>query len=107
MNPRILSIAAAMAFIEGYFNSHTLAFTNNNPGNITRWGTTPMNGRFCHFPSKVSGFEALYDDINANQKSLLRDFIAKYAPPNENSTSIYLEDVCLYTGIGPDEVIEG
>lgn len=107
MNPRILAIMAAMAHVEGYFASHTLAFSNCNPGNLTKWGNNPINGRFVKFPNPEKGFDALYQDIAVNGNSRLRDFIAKYAPPNENNTSNYLEAVCQFSGIGPDEIING
>jgi hypothetical protein len=35
----------------------------------------------------------------------IRMIINKWAPPNENQTSKYIENVCRLTGIGPDEPI--
>lgn len=104
-NPRILAVAASMPHVEGYFNSHAPAFVNRNPGNITRWPGVTTAGRFCVFPSRSAGFDALYRDVEANRYSTLRAFITKYAPPNENNTSKYLEAVVEFSGILPDEVI--
>lgn len=104
-HPRILAVAAAQSHVEGYYQTHSPAFTCCNPGNITAWGETPKRGRFCQFPTRAAGFDALYRDIEKNRYMRLRDFIGKYAPPSENNTSQYLELVSTYTGIGPDEVI--
>ena len=35
----------------------------------------------------------------------IRMIINKWAPPNENQTSKYIENVCRLTGIGPDDPI--
>jgi hypothetical protein len=53
----------------------------------------------------VNGFIALVWDIEANRGKTLRAFIAKYAPPNENNTSLYLQVVSTLSGIGEDEIL--
>ena len=35
----------------------------------------------------------------------IRAIINRWAPPNENLTATYIENVCRLTGIGPDEPI--
>jgi len=100
MDPRSYLLAACMAHMEGYYSTNTLAFKNNNPGNIEKPG-----GGFQVYPSKVNGFIALVWDIEANRGKTLRAFIAKYAPPNENNTSLYLQVVSTLSGIGEDEIL--
>lgn len=94
-----------MPHVEGYFNCHAPAFVNRNPGNLTRWPGITTSGRFCVFPTRAAGFDALYRDVESNRYSTLRAFISKYAPPNENNTSTYLEAVTEFSGIGADEII--
>ena len=57
------------------------------------------------YPSAIEGFTALVDDIAANAGKPLNEFIAKYAPPNENNTSLYLQVVCTLAGMTETEVL--
>lgn len=100
MNPRYALLAAAMSHVEGYYSTNTLAFKNRNPGNIEKPG-----GGFVVYPSALAGFEALVADIAANAGKTLAAFIAKYAPPNENNTSAYLQVVSKLSGIGVNDVL--
>lgn len=110
VNPKALAIMTAMAHMEGYFQAirgeHTLAFRNNNPGNIRSWGELPAGeGGYCKPATKPDGFRILYEDILANSGKLtLREFIGKYAPPSDNNqTTAYLSFVSEYSGIGAGE----
>ena len=93
-------LAACMMHMEGYYSTKSLAFENRNPGNIKM-----PAGSFIKYPNVISGYTALVYDIECNSGSTLRAFIAKYAPPNENNTSEYLDVVSTLSGIGPDEVL--
>lgn len=97
---RTALLAAAMAHMEGFYSGLSLAHRNKNPGNIEN-----PDGHFKVFPDMVSGFKALCDDIDANQGLVLRMFIRKYAPPNENDTQNYLSVVCGITEMSPDELL--
>ncbi len=100
MNPRYAFLAAAMAHMEGYYSTKSPAYRNNNPGNIEH-----ANGMFQVYPSKLVGFEALVADIAANKGKTLAQFIAKYAPPNENNTGLYITVVTSLTGMTPEEIL--
>lgn len=89
-----------MMHMEGYYSTQSLAFRNRNPGNIEH-----PTGGFVQYPNVLAGYNALVEDIGANHGKTLREFIAKYAPPNENNTSEYLEVVSTLSGIGADEVL--
>lgn len=109
---RYAFIAACMSHVEGYYtgltNSQVRPFRNNNPGDMEGYTGclyTQRDGPFIVYPSRVTGFVDLVHDVSVNAGKPLRVFIARFAPPNENNTSVYLQDVCLLTGIGPDEII--
>ncbi|MGL6448894.1 hypothetical protein ACSZNO_21460 [Aeromonas veronii] len=99
---------------------------NNNPGNL-EWGS-PWQGlrpesertddRFCQFISATYGIRALacvlitYQDKrrakDGSRIDSVREFIERWAPPNENDTTSYSASVAaLLDGVGPaDEVID-
>ena len=106
-----------------------LGIRNNNPLNIRRgktlWkGETPqatLDGRreshplpprgeagrgaaFCQFSFIEWGLRAAFcllrtyrDKYKAN---CIRDIISRWAPPSENDTERYIQNVCLWTGFG-------
>jgi hypothetical protein len=100
MDPRFALLAACMMHVEGFYSTKSPAFRNHNPGNIEH-----PDGTMRVFPTALDGFEFLVGDIAANRGKPLRDFIAKYAPPNENNTSMYLEVVSELAGIAKDEAL--
>lgn len=105
---RYALIAACMAHVEGYYSSVSRSFRNNNPGNIEDYkGNTYLvvDKPFIKYPTKLIGFEELVRDIGLNAGVTIKAFIAKYAPPNENNTSTYLEEVCLLSGELPDNIL--
>lgn len=95
------------------------AVRNNNPGNIrvgTNWqGLMPraqMNEAqaaetaFCVFLSPQWGFRAMATIFHTYNRvdgvKTLRAAIARWAPPTENNTGAYLNDVCNQIGFMPD-----
>jgi hypothetical protein len=100
MNPRYALLAACMMHVEGYYSVNSLAFRNHNPGNIEHG-----NGTMQIYPTALNGFQALLADIAANAGKPLNVFIAKYAPPNENNTSLYLQIVSTLSDIAPEELL--
>ena len=90
---------------------------NNNPLNIRR-GKDQWKGlraqqtdvSFCQFGSLEYGWRAAFYLLTRTyyhkyRLYTIRMIINKWAPPNENQTSKYIENVCRLTGIGPDDPI--
>jgi hypothetical protein len=99
-NLRATLLAACMMQMEGYYSTKSLAFRNCNPGNIEN-----PDGTMRKWGDPLGGYSALVRDIQVNEGKPLNVFIAKYAPPNENNTSLYLEVVSTLSGIGKDELL--
>ena len=90
---------------------------NNNPLNIRRskdlWvglRTQQTDSSFCQFESLEYGWRAAFYLLprtyyHKYRLYTIRMIISKWAPPNENQTSKYIENVCRLTGIAPDEPI--
>ena len=90
---------------------------NNNPLNIRRSKDLWMGLRaqqtdssFCQFESLEYGWRAAFYLLTRTyyhkyRLYTIRMIINKWAPPNENQTSKYIEHVCRLTGIAPDEPI--
>lgn len=91
---------------------------NNNPGNIrhgSNWqGLNPnsknIDPAFCVFTSSVYGIRALAK-VLINYKKIhglntVRQIISRYAPPNENQTTAYIQSVAKQLGVVPDAVID-
>ena len=90
---------------------------NNNPLNIRRgkdqWKgmAEAQNDRaFVQFKSLDYGWRAAFYLLTRTyyhkyRLYTIRMIINKWAPPNENLTSTYIENVCRLTGIAPDEPI--
>lgn len=90
----------------------------NNPLNIVHVASNPWNGLktihtrpaplapLCEFETPVYGIRAAVVILIAYRDRhgcrVLRDFIAKWAPHNENDTDSYTRNVALWTGIPAD-----
>lgn len=107
----------------------TRGFLNNNPGNIDR-GSVPWNGeirdvakcandvqrreltqgRFCVFQSADYGIRAICKNLQAYHDRLgcksVRDYINRWAPPNENNTEAYIGRVAMEIGLSPDAQVD-
>lgn len=97
---RYTLLAACMMHVEGFYSMNSLAFKNCNPGNLEN-----PDGSMRKWGDVIGGYSALVRDIQVNAGKPLATFIAKYAPPNENNTSMYLEVVSHLSGIGKDELL--
>jgi hypothetical protein len=110
----VTAIASAIQTQEGYAPG-TLAYTNNNPGNLVyagQAGATPGAGGFAAFPTYQAGLNALDNqitldatrgtDVNGNPTTTLAQFITSYAPPSENNTAAYIANVSNWTGYDPN-----
>ena len=90
---------------------------NNNPLNIRRgkdqWQGLKVqqtDAQFCQFESLEYGWRAAFYLLTRTyyhkyRLYTIRMIINKWAPPNENQTARYIENVCRLTGIAPDEPI--
>ncbi len=82
------------------------ASRNNNPGNLRfagQQGATQGDGGFARFNSPEEGYTALLSQIQRDQdRGLpLGAFIAKYAPPYENDTAAYVNQIARSMGVSP------
>lgn len=107
----------------------TRGFLNCNPGNIDR-SSTPWNGevrdvarctndvqrreltqgRFCVFADAEHGIRAMALNLRAYRDRLgcktIRDYINRWAPPNENNTAAYIATVAHTCAVGPDDPVD-
>lgn len=109
--------------------SQIRAVRNNNPGNIRigdSWmGLVPIENMtpeqktehaFCVFQSPVYGFRAMTKILQSYQEDFskepekysfcIRDIISRWAPPEENKTQAYIDDVSEKTGFPEDQILE-
>ena len=90
---------------------------NCNPGNIRR-SRVRYKGE-CHpstdesfkqFEAMEWGYRAIFILLDTYRVRYglrtLSEMIARYAPPSENHTALYIDAVCEMTGIRPDERID-
>jgi len=88
---------------------------NKNPGNIIKGiGFTgeivpSSDSRFAQFKQMKYGVRALIVDLlNKHKRGLntLSEIIQVYAPPSENLTQSYINNLSKYTGIGANDVFK-
>lgn len=87
--------------------SSRLAYVNNNPGNLRfagQKGAKQGEGGFARFPTPEEGYMALKNQIklDASRGLTLAKFISKYAPPTENDTKKYIDQITSWTGYHPN-----
>ena len=91
---------------------------NNNPLNIRRTAKDQWKGlraqqtdaSFCQFESLEYGWRAAFYLLTRTyyhkyRLYTIRMIINKWAPPHENLTATYIQNVCRLTEIPPDEPI--
>ncbi len=101
----ITSLADAITKMEGYYPG-SLAWRNNNPGNIRGGRVYPQypldsNG-FTVFPDQATGRAALEADMayKVGQGMTLESLVYKYAPPTDNNDSAqYVANMASWTGL--------
>jgi hypothetical protein len=81
-----------------------LAAQNNNPGNLRfarQSGAMPGAGGFAQFSTPEAGYQALIDQVqlDAGRGATLGQYIAKYAPPTENNTTMYIQQASQALGV--------
>lgn len=106
--PVLMPIEQAIGREEGFYLTGSRAQRNNNPGNIEfgafaqQHGATHGDPRFAVFPSAQEGFAAvralLSNYVRGNENITLSEAINKWAPPVENKTDLYLNNICTWVG---------
>lgn len=97
----IYRMALGIAWMEGYYrsgtftpNTNSLAWRNQNPGNIRSWGNLPRVSGYAKFPREQDGWNALYRQIilNINRNLTMNEFFGGkpgvypgYAPSSDNN----------------------
>jgi hypothetical protein len=111
------SIAQAIQSHEGYYPG-TIAYTNNNPGNLVyagQAGASPGGaGGFASFGSYQDGYNAMVNqiqldvsrgtDVNGNPVTNISQLINSWAPVSQNgqkAVDAYVSDVAGKTGFDP------
>jgi len=102
----VSDLAQALANMEGWNVSGSLAQVNNNPGNLRpagQAGVVGTNKGYAVFSTPEAGWTALQRQIalNAARGDTLQSFIYSYAPPSENQTSSYLSYLVSKLGVSP------
>lgn len=84
---------------------------NNNPGNIEfgtyarRQGATKGDGRFAIFDTPEEGFQAaenLVKSYGSRGINTIEKIVNRWAPPSENNTQAYINQVVKRTGLPKD-----
>ena len=88
---------------------------NNNPGNIrhgSKWqglSSQQTDPSFCQFVSPEYGIRAIYKLLQTYQKkyelNTVESIIDRYAPPNENNTTGYINRAAKDIGVSVNEPI--
>jgi hypothetical protein len=103
----------------GVDNTPVLSVRNNNPGNLrysenlTRpgyvlEGATKGDAGFAKFNTIEEGIEAMKKQLRLDlvkRGMTLEDFLNKYAPPKENRTDIYINNIAKALDIDPDDKV--
>ena len=112
----VAALASAIQTQEGYYPG-SLAYQNNNPGNLVyagQPGATQGAGGFARFSSYNAGLSALDNqitldatrgtDINGNPTTTVSELLSSWAPASDprNNTAAYIASVSAQTGYDPD-----
>lgn len=86
-----------------------LGVRNNNPGNLRRWGDTPVINGFAHFNSMQEGLDAEQKQLELYGRrgiNTLSGIAGTWAPSNENDTAAYLAHLMGHTGYGANQKLD-
>jgi len=102
------TIAQAIQQQEGYYPG-SLAYTNNNPGNLIyagQAGAVKGAGGFAKFPDYSTGYQALLNQIQlyASRGMTIQDMMNVYAPAGQgsNDPTAYAATIAAAVGASPD-----
>ena len=104
----------AIAREEGFYIKGTRPQRNNNPGDIEfgkftqAHGATAGDPRFAIFPTPEAGFAAMLSlfQCSAYAGLTISAALNKWAPPVENATNAYIGNVCTWTGLTAETIID-
>lgn len=102
-------LASAIQQMEGFYPG-SLAYENNNPGNLMFVGqqgaVLAPDGFFAKFPTYEDGLGALYRqlDIYAGKGYTIQQMMEKYAPKGHgaNDPNAYAQFIAQTIGVSPD-----
>lgn len=107
----ISAIASTIQQIEGYYPG-SLAYRNNNPGNLVytgQPGATRGAGGFAVFDSYQDGWNALQNQIQlyANRGLTIEQMMAIYAPASDprNNPEVYAQSIAATLGVDPSTAL--
>jgi hypothetical protein len=107
-----LTFIQAIAKEEGFYVNGSRPQRDNNPGDIVYGRFTKAHGatggdpRFAIFPTVDLGWQALRILLNEHYAGLtVTAALNKFAPPVENATNLYINNVCKWTGLTPSTVL--
>lgn len=103
----------------GVDNTPVLSVRNNNPGNLrysenltkpgyVLEGATKGDAGFAKFNTIEEGIEAMKKQLRLDlvkRGMTLEDFLNKYAPPKENRTDVYINNIAKALGIDPEDKV--
>ena len=108
-------LCCAIASQEGWWVEDSIPLMRNNPGDLdyagqigARWPAEPGESvpdpDIAIFASKALGVAALFRQVwlQVAEGQTVRQIVAQWAPPTENKTSAYLQDVLQWTGLPAD-----
>jgi hypothetical protein len=102
------AVANAIQAQEGYYPG-SIAYRNNNPGNLMyagQPGATSGPGGFAVFPDYQTGYNALLNQISldASRGETISQFISKYAPAaGGNDPTTYASNVAAALVLSPGD----
>ncbi len=108
------SISQAIAQMEGFFTSGSIAQRNNNPGNLRSWGNLPVVDGYAVFPTPDAGWAALNRqvDLNVSRGLSLNEFFGGkpgvyggYSPSGDGSNDPNRYALFVSSRIGLDPSI--
>src|ERR1700678_1407098 len=105
VTPQLQTLAQTIQTQEGYYPG-TLAYTNNNPGNLIyvgQAGASPGAGGVASFPTYNAGYQALLKQIqnHPNRGVTIDQIMAIYAPAGQgsNNPSSYANTIANNLGV--------
>jgi hypothetical protein len=112
-----MKLVEAIGKMEGFgAGPHNRPTRLHNPGDIEKGKFADAHGavsgvdsRFATFPDDATGYAALTALLQTPgyRGKTVAQCINRYAPPIENNTVNYVEQVCKWAECAPDTIIDG
>lgn len=105
---QLATVAQAIETQEGYYPG-SLAYVNNNPGNLMaagQPGCAATSSGLCSFTSFADGWNALLNQISldASRGLTISQFTAKYAPAAAGNDPVtYADNIASAVGLSPSD----